>query len=88
MADKRRDRPSWLRYSGIGIEFASAVAVFALLGYWIDQHYGWRRPWGLLTGAALGLTGGMYNLIRQSLSAFQQSQYSDRRDEDERSKPP
>ena len=70
MAKQRRDQPSWLRFSGIGIEYASAVAVFALLGYWIDRHYG-CRPWGLVIGAVLGLIGGTYNLVRQSLSAFQ-----------------
>ena len=70
MTDKRPDRPSWLRYSGIGVEFASALLVFSLIGYWVDRHWG-TGPWGLLIGAGLGLIGGTYNLIRKSLAAFQ-----------------
>ena len=61
--------PRWTRHSGIGVEFAAAVAGLALLGYWIDAHYG-TGPWGVLIGAALGLVGGMYNFIRRSLQAF------------------
>lgn len=63
MADD--DRTSGLRLAGVGMEFAAAVAGLSLAGYWIDRHYG-SGPWGLLAGAALGLVGGTYNLIRQA----------------------
>jgi len=69
MGNKDGERPSWLRFSGIGIEFVAAIAGFALLGYWVDRHWD-ISPWGLVIGAVLGLTGGMYNLIRESLGAF------------------
>ena len=69
MAKKDGDRPSWLRFSGIGFEFVAAIAGFALVGYWVDRHWN-IRPWGLVIGAVLGLIGGMYNLIRESLGAF------------------
>jgi F0F1-type ATP synthase assembly protein I len=69
MANGDKDRPSWLRFSGIGIEFAAAVAGFTMVGWWVDRHWN-CRPWGLLSGAVLGLTGGMYNMIRQALGAF------------------
>lgn len=72
MANKAGDRPSWLRFSGIGFEFVAAVAVFALVGYWVDRRWG-TKPWGLVIGAVLGLIGGMYNLIRESLGAFKTS---------------
>lgn len=62
------DSRSWIRLSSIGFELVAAVAGFTLLGYWWDLHYG-TSPWGLLTGVVLGLVGGMYNLIRQSLIA-------------------
>jgi len=65
------DRPSWVRLSGVGVEFAGAVAGLALVGYWIDSKYD-SRPWGVLIGAALGLIGGTYNLIRESLAAFRE----------------
>jgi F0F1-type ATP synthase assembly protein I len=69
MANGDKDRPSWLRFSGIGIEFAAAVAGFTMVGWWVDRHWN-CRPWGLLIGVVLGLTGGMYNMIRQALGAF------------------
>lgn len=58
----------WVRLSSIGFELAAAVAGFTLAGYWWDLHYG-TSPWGILIGVVLGLVGGMYNLIRQSLIA-------------------
>jgi F0F1-type ATP synthase assembly protein I len=69
MTNKAGDRPSWLRFSGVGIEFVAAIAGFALVGYWVDRHWD-TKPWGLVIGAVLGLIGGMYNLIRESLGAF------------------
>lgn len=69
MANRDGDRPTWLRFSGIGIEFAAAVAGFTLVGWWVDRHWN-ISPWGLVIGAALGLIGGTYNLIRESLGAF------------------
>lgn len=67
MPGKRPDR-SWVRLSSIGFELVGAVAGFTLLGYWVDRRWG-TDPWGLLAGIGLGLIGGMYNLIRQSLLA-------------------
>lgn len=55
----------------MGVEYAAALAGFGLAGYWIDRHYG-SGPWGVVIGAALGLIGGTYNLIRQSTAAFRQ----------------
>jgi len=55
--------------SGIGFELVAAVAGFTLIGYGWDRFYG-TAHWGVLIGALLGLIGGMYNLIRQSLNAF------------------
>lgn len=80
MPEPKRDRPSWIRYSGLGIELAAAFLGFALLGYWVDHHYE-TEPWGLLIGAVLGLIGGMYNMVREALAAFQPPKSSDRHDD-------
>jgi F0F1-type ATP synthase assembly protein I len=56
------------RLSGIGFELVAAVAGFTLAGYFWDRYFG-SAPWGVLVGAVLGMIGGMYNLIRQSLLA-------------------
>ena len=81
MAGKRKAYPDWVRWSGVGIEFAAAVAVFAFIGFWIDRKYD-SAPWGVLVGAALGLIGGTYNLIRDSLAAFRQPPQSSRQDQE------
>ncbi len=82
------DKPTWLRYSGVGFEFAAALVVFALIGYWIDRTFG-TEPWGLVIGAALGLIGGTYNLIREATSAFRsfdQNKGRKRADDDDESR--
>jgi F0F1-type ATP synthase assembly protein I len=72
-AGNGRNRPNWLRFSGIGIEFAAAVAGFTLAGYWVDRHFG-SSPKGLLVGVGLGLLGGGYNMIRASLAAVKEAE--------------
>src|SRR5262245_27543802 len=54
-----------LRLAGAGFELAAAVAGFTLIGWWIDRRFG--TSWGAVTGAILGIVGGLYNFIRQSL---------------------
>ena len=69
-ADRRSN--GWIRYSGIGLELAGATAGFALLGYWIDGRFG-TKPWGLVGGLIIGLVGGLYNLVKESLDAFREA---------------
>ena len=86
MADKKNGKPSWIRFSGIGIEFASAVAVFTVIGYYIDRHYD-SSPTALLICILLGLVGGMYNLIRESLAATKDfGKDSSKKDDDDQQK--
>jgi len=68
MPKGQKDRPTWIRHSGMGMEFAAAVVGLTLIGYWIDRHYG-CGPKGVLIGAVLGIIGGGYNFIRESLQA-------------------
>jgi len=56
-------RPSSSRLAGLGFELAAGVAGLAFFGYWIGRYYG-NGALGLLIGAAVGIIGGMYNLIR------------------------
>jgi F0F1-type ATP synthase assembly protein I len=72
MPEEPKPGSDWSKLSGLGFEFAAAVAGFTLAGYFWDRHFG-TAPWGLLTGAILGVVGGMYNLIRQSLLAIHRS---------------
>ena len=72
LPEEPKSGTDWSRLSGIGFELAAAVGGFLFVGYLWDRHFG-SRPWGTLTGAALGLIGGMYNLIRQTLNATRNS---------------
>ena len=78
-ADRRS--ASWIRYSGIGLELAGVIAGLALLGYWIDGRYG-TSPWGILGGVSVGLVGGLYNLVRESLEAIREARNEDADAED------
>ena len=66
MGSRRSDPPR--RMAGLGFEMAAGVGGFALLGYWIGGYYD-RAALGIVIGAALGIIGGMYNLIRASLAS-------------------
>ena len=71
MTENRRF-PGWVKYSGAGLELAGATAGLALVGYWIDGKFG-TAPWGILVGVLIGLVGGLYNLIKQSLAAMREA---------------
>jgi F0F1-type ATP synthase assembly protein I len=75
--------PGWVRHSGVGLELAGGTAGLALLGYWIDGHFG-TRPWGIIGGVVIGLVGGLYNLIKESLQAVREAKADD--DENARNK--
>lgn len=68
--------PGWVRYSGVGLELAGATAGLALVGYWIDGKFG-TKPWGILGGVLIGLVGGLYNLVKESLAAVREGQAED-----------
>lgn len=80
-ADKRL--PSWVRHSGVGLELAGATAGLALLGAWIDRRFG-TGPWGIIVLVVVGLVGGLYNLIRESLQAVHEAQADDETAADQR----
>lgn len=67
-----KGRASWTRLAGIGFELVAGVGAFILVGYWWDRHFG-TGPKGIIVGAVLGLIGGMYNLVRQSLRATREA---------------
>ncbi len=68
--------PGWVRYSGVGLELVGAIAGLAFLGHWIDGRFG-TQPWGILGGVVIGLVGGLYNLVRESLEAAREAKTED-----------
>ncbi len=77
--DKRS--AGWIRYSGIGLELAGATAGLALVGYWIDRRFG-TGPLGILGGVVIGIVGGLYNLVKESLDAIRDARTEDLKAED------
>jgi ATP synthase protein I len=70
--------PGWIRYSGVGLELAGATAGLAVFGYWIDRRLG-TSPWGILVGVFIGIVGGLYNLVKESLAAVREAGTDDAR---------
>ncbi len=65
----RKTSPSPWRYFGMGLEYAGAILVLALLGWWLFDKGREGTPWGLVVGALLGFAGATYNLIKIALKA-------------------
>lgn len=61
----------YLRYIGLGFEFAAIVCLGFYAGNWIDEKYD-LEPWGLLIGGFVGLVSGIYLLAREGLKAMKQ----------------
>ena len=66
---KRGNAPDnpW-KLAHMGMELAGAAFVMALLGWLFDSKFG-TKPWGVLVGTLIGVTGGMYLFIKEALLA-------------------
>jgi F0F1-type ATP synthase assembly protein I len=49
---------------GIGLDLAVPVALFGLLGHWLDRKWG-TAPWLSVVGLLLGMVVGFYNLWKR-----------------------
>ena len=54
---------------GAGIELAGSVCLLTLLGWWLDSKWH-TTPWLLLTGACIGIVGGMYKFWKVGTRSF------------------
>jgi hypothetical protein len=59
---------NWGNLAMVGLEVGIGVGLGYLVGHWLDNKYGWQSR-GAVTGAMLGLAGGLYLLIKQAISA-------------------
>lgn len=71
--EERNPPRAWLRLSGLGFELAGSIAGGALIGWWLDRQLG-TAPWALTVATAIGVLGGLYNLIRTALRAGQEAE--------------
>jgi F0F1-type ATP synthase assembly protein I len=52
------------RFSGLGVQFAATVGVFAFAGHWLDGRVG-SSPAFLIVGVFVGFGLGLYSLIQK-----------------------
>jgi F0F1-type ATP synthase assembly protein I len=71
MAGRDESGREYWKWSGLGLEFAGVVALFIYFGYLADRR--WHSgPWGLIAGGAIGVIGGMYWLVKESLQMMKE----------------
>ena len=58
------DKDNYWKYAQIGLELAVSVLAGFAGGYWLDKKLG-SAPWLMLGGAAAGMAGGFYLVIRE-----------------------
>jgi F0F1-type ATP synthase assembly protein I len=59
----------YARGAAIAFEFTSSIAVGAIVGWWVDEHWG-TQPWGLTVSTLLATVGGFVRLL-QVLKQFE-----------------
>ena len=67
MPNKDQDT-NWGNLAMVGIEVGVGVTLGYFVGRWLDNKYGWGSR-GAVTGAMIGLAGGLYLLIKQAIQA-------------------
>ena len=68
-----------MRMASSGFDLAIVVCGFTAVGWWLDRKYGWS-PWGVLTGAILGIVGGLTNFLREARALTRSTPESNRPD--------
>jgi F0F1-type ATP synthase assembly protein I len=61
------DDPIWGRATTYGLEICAGVGIGAWVGYMLDKRFGWHQPWGVIVGCVLGLTAGMYLMLKDAM---------------------
>jgi F0F1-type ATP synthase assembly protein I len=54
---------SFASVTTVGLELGGIIGLMTLGGWWMDRQFG-TTPWFLLTGAFIGVTGGLYRVFR------------------------
>ncbi len=57
---------SGLQWMAAGVEFCGVIAIFCFGGYKLDQFFGFRIPFLLLTGFFIGFIGMLYLFYKES----------------------
>lgn len=64
--DPRAGRPpsTGAEYAGLGLQLGMAIALFAFLGWWLDERLG-TSPWLLILLVFVGAAAGFYSVYRR-----------------------
>ena len=66
--ERGRVERSYLRYTGVGVQYGLTVLFMTLLGIWLDNRAG-TAPLFLLVFLLLGFVGATWSLIQQVLGS-------------------
>jgi F0F1-type ATP synthase assembly protein I len=64
--DRKRVERQYLRFAGVGVQYAATIVVLTLLGIWLDDRAG-TAPLFLLVFLLVGFVGATWSLIQQVL---------------------
>ncbi|HEY4409442.1 MAG TPA: AtpZ/AtpI family protein [Acidimicrobiia bacterium] len=64
--DRKRVERQYLRFAGVGIQYALTILILTFLGIWIDDKTG-TAPLFLIVLLLVGFVGATYSLIHQVL---------------------
>ncbi len=64
--DRKRVEAKYLRFAGVGVQYALTILVMTLLGIWLDERAG-TAPLFLLVFLLLAFAGATWSLIQQVL---------------------
>jgi F0F1-type ATP synthase assembly protein I len=64
--DRKRVERQYLRFAGVGVQYALTILVLTLLGIWLDGKAG-TAPLFLLVFLLIGFGGATWSLIHQVL---------------------
>jgi F0F1-type ATP synthase assembly protein I len=64
--DRKRVERQYLRFAGVGVQYAGTILLVTLLGIWVDNQAG-TAPLFLLVFLLLAFVGATWSLIQQVL---------------------
>jgi F0F1-type ATP synthase assembly protein I len=64
--DRKRVERQYLRFAGVGVQYAATILLLTLLGIWLDKRAG-TAPIFLLVFLLVGFVGATWSLIQQVL---------------------
>ena len=74
--DRKRVERQYLRFAGVGVQYAATILVFTLAGIWLDKRTG-TAPLFLLVFLLLAFVGATWSLIQQVLGPDRKSARGD-----------